>query len=123
VERQAGRWSSIAGAKRDSPTAVEASLFCGTRMGDFADTAALIEQLDLVIAIDNAVAHLAGAPGKPVWVLLPAAPDWRCLLERTDSPGYPTARLFRVTQDWDELIRRLSSDLADRRPRIKVART
>lgn len=81
---------------------------------DFADTAALIEQLDLVITIDTAVAHLAGAMGKPVWVLLPAAPDWRWLLERTDSPWYPTARLFRVTQDRDEVIRRLASNLAER---------
>jgi tetratricopeptide (TPR) repeat protein len=60
-----------------------------------ADTAGLIAQLDLVIAVDTAVAHLAGALGKPVWLLLPAAPDYRWLLARTDSPWYPTMRLFR----------------------------
>lgn len=76
---------------------------------DFADTAALIEQLDLVITVDTAVAHLAGAFAKPTWVLLPAAPDWRWLLERTDSPWYPTTRLFRVTRDWDQVI----SDVAN----------
>jgi hypothetical protein len=65
------------------------------RITDFADTAALIEQLDLVISVDTAVAHLAGALAKPVWLLLPYAPDWRWLLDRDDSPWYPTMRLFR----------------------------
>lgn len=62
---------------------------------DFADSAAMIEQLDLVITVDTAVAHLAGALGKPVWILLAPNADWRWLLEREDSPWYPTARLFR----------------------------
>lgn len=62
---------------------------------DFADSAAMFEQLDLVITVDTAVAHLAGALGKPVWILLPPNADWRWLLEREDSPWYPTARLFR----------------------------
>lgn len=62
---------------------------------DFADTAALISRLDLVITVDTAVAHLAGALGKPTWVLLPIAPDWRWMLERNDSPWYPSMRLFR----------------------------
>lgn len=62
---------------------------------DFSDTAALIEQLDLVITVDTSIAHLAGALGKPVWVMLPFSPDWRWLLGREDSPWYPTARLFR----------------------------
>ncbi|HEY9896864.1 MAG TPA: tetratricopeptide repeat protein, partial [Candidatus Sericytochromatia bacterium] len=65
---------------------------------DFADTAAAIAQLDLVITIDTAVAHLVGALGKPVWLLLSFAPDWRWLLERDDSPWYPTMRLFRQRQ-------------------------
>ncbi|WP_049758140.1 tetratricopeptide repeat protein [Phenylobacterium zucineum] len=62
---------------------------------DFADTAAILERLDLVVSIDTAVAHLAGALGRPVWILLPYAADWRWMTGRTDSPWYPTARLFR----------------------------
>ena len=64
-------------------------------LGDFADTAALIDGLDLIITIDSAVAHLAGAMGKPVWLLLKDVPDWRWLHDRADSPWYPTMRLFR----------------------------
>jgi tetratricopeptide (TPR) repeat protein len=69
---------------------------------DFADTAALISQVDLVISIDTSVAHLAGALGKPTWVLLSYVPDWRWFMERADSPWYPTARLFRQSAagDW-----------------------
>jgi len=72
---------------------------------DFADTAALIAQLDLIITVDTAVAHLAGAMAKPVWVLLPFSPDWRWLLDRSDSPWYPTMRLFRQPQpcDWESV--------------------
>jgi tetratricopeptide (TPR) repeat protein len=70
-------------------------LHFGERLADFADTAAVVAQLDLVITVDTAVAHLAGALGKPTWVLLPYAPDWRWLLERRDSPWYPGMRLFR----------------------------
>jgi len=72
------------------------------QLNDFADTAAAIIQLDLVITVDTAIAHLAGALGKPVWILLSAAPDWRWLMERLDSPWYPTARLFRQKHrhDW-----------------------
>ena len=80
---------------------------------DFADTAALIEQLDLVISIDTAVAHLVGALGKPVYVLLPFAPDWRWLLERNDSPWYPTMQIFRQNQpgNWHEAITRVHAAL------------
>jgi len=67
----------------------------GHDLKDFTDTAALIENLDLVISVDTAVAHLAGAMGKPVWMLLPFLPDWRWMLGRDDSPWYPTMRLFR----------------------------
>jgi ADP-heptose:LPS heptosyltransferase len=62
---------------------------------DFTDSAAMIENLDLVISIDSAVIHLAGALNKPTWVPLPPNPDWRWLLHRTDSPWYPSMRLYR----------------------------
>jgi tetratricopeptide (TPR) repeat protein len=82
-------------------------------LNDFSDTAALIAQLDLVISIDTAVAHLAGALGKPVWILLPFHPDFRWLRDREDSPWYPTARLFRQTRDgeWGDVIDRLLPEL------------
>jgi ADP-heptose:LPS heptosyltransferase len=67
----------------------------GDELKDFSDTAALVANLDLVISVDTSVAHLAGALGKPVWILLPFIPDWRWLLDRDNSPWYPTARLFR----------------------------
>jgi hypothetical protein len=73
---------------------------------DFADTAALVANLDLVISVDTAVAHLAGAIARPVWVLLPLSPDFRWLLKRDDSPWYPTARLFRqpIEGDWPGVV-------------------
>ncbi len=85
-------------------------------LNDFADTAAVISQLDLVICVDTAVAHLAGALGKPVWILLCFAPDWRWMLEREDSPWYPTARLFRqqTAGDWEEVFDRLKIALQHR---------
>lgn len=83
-------------------------------MDDFASTAALIEQLDLVITIDTAVAHLAGALGKPTWLLLSAAPDWRWMLGRDDSPWYPSMRLFRQAKlgDWSAPLAKLHDELA-----------
>jgi hypothetical protein len=80
---------------------------------DFADTAALIANLDLVIAVDTAVAHLAGAMGKPVWTLLPFVP-WRWLLGREDSPWYPSMRLFRQPRmgDWDSVVMRVVEELS-----------
>jgi ADP-heptose:LPS heptosyltransferase len=76
---------------------------------DFADTAAVISLLDLVISVDTSVAHLAGTLGKPVWILLPFAPDFRWMLERDDSPWYPSAQLFRQPGpgDWDTVIKRI----------------
>ncbi|MGA3251634.1 MAG: glycosyltransferase family 9 protein, partial [Paraburkholderia sp.] len=73
---------------------------------DFTDTAALVMNLDLVIAVDTGVAHLTGALGKPVWVMLPANSDWRWLEHRSDSPWYPNARLFRqaVLGDWAPVV-------------------
>jgi ADP-heptose:LPS heptosyltransferase len=72
------------------------------------DTAALIANLDLVVGVDTAVTHLAGALGKPVWLLLACTPDWRWLIGREDSPWYPTMRLFRQDQrgDWGGVIER-----------------
>jgi tetratricopeptide (TPR) repeat protein len=85
----------------------------GDQLNDFGDTAAAIEGLDLVISVDTAAAHLAGAMGKPVWVLLPAVADWRWLLDREDSPWYPTARLFRqhAAGDWPALLDWVRSEL------------
>ena len=82
-------------------------------LASFADTAALIAELDLVICIDTAVAHLAGALGKPVWILLPYSPDWRWLLNRTDSPWYPSARLFRQADrnDWAPVLTQVRAAL------------
>jgi tetratricopeptide (TPR) repeat protein len=81
---------------------------------DFADTAALIANLDLVISVDTAVVHLAGAMGKPVWTLLSFVSDWRWLLQRQDSPWYPSMRLFRqpVGGDWDSVITRIVEALS-----------
>jgi tetratricopeptide (TPR) repeat protein len=83
------------------------------RLVDFAETAAVIENLDLVITIDTAVAHLAGALGRPVWVLLPLVPDWRWLVEREDSPWYPSVRLFRQTElgTWTSVVERVAREL------------
>jgi tetratricopeptide (TPR) repeat protein len=81
---------------------------------DFADTAAAIMQLDLVIAVETSVAHLVGALGKPLWVLLPFSPGWRWMLDRDDSPWYPSARLFRqpAMGDWDSVVARVQPELA-----------
>jgi hypothetical protein len=81
---------------------------------NMADTAAVIEQLDLVISVDTSVAHLAGALGKPVWVLLAYVPDWRWLLDRSDTPWYPQMRLFRQPRlgDWATPLRLLTEQLA-----------
>ena len=81
---------------------------------DFADTAAIIANLDLVISIDTAVAHLAGALGQRVWTLLPFSADWRWLLDRNDTPWYPTMRLFRQNRpgEWDSVIQRVADELA-----------
>jgi Tfp pilus assembly protein PilF len=86
---------------------------CGESLEDFSDTAGLIACLDLVVSVDTSVVHLAGALGKPVWVLLPFAPDWRWLLDREDSPWYPSARLFRQPRigDWDTVLGRVAAEL------------
>ena len=85
----------------------------GEELVDFAETAAAISALDLVITVDTAVAHLAGSLGKPVWVLLHYASDWRWLLDREDTPWYPTMRLFRQRRpgDWGEVVARVRREL------------
>lgn len=86
------------------------------RIKDFSDTAAIVAGLDLVITIDTSVAHLAGAMGVPVWVLVAHAPDWRYHLERSDNPWYPTMRLFRQVRDgdWSGAIERAAEALEQR---------
>jgi hypothetical protein len=76
-------------------------------IADFADSAAIVANMDLVVTIDTALAHLAGALGKPVWILLPSIPTWRWLIGRADSPWYPTATLFRQERlgDWSGVVR------------------
>jgi hypothetical protein len=98
---------------RQALAATPAVLDLSGRLRDFADTAALIEKLDLIIAVDTAAAHLAGALGRAVWVLLPFAPDWRWMLDRVDSPWYPSMRLFRQPSagDWDSVIAAVRREL------------
>lgn len=86
---------------------------CAGELHDFADTAALIEQLDLVVSVDTSTAHLAGALGKPVWILNRFDTCWRWLLNRADSPWYPTARLYRQAKpgDWDGVVEQLRNDI------------
>jgi Flp pilus assembly protein TadD len=81
---------------------------------DFGETAALVENLDLVVTVDTSMGHLAGALGKPVWILIPKAADWRWMLHREDSPWYPSVRLFRQQKPgaWDEPLGRLRSALS-----------
>jgi tetratricopeptide (TPR) repeat protein len=80
---------------------------------DFSDVAAAMDNLDLIISVDTALAHLAGAMGKPVWVLIPFVPDWRWLLVREDSPWYPTMRLFRQSEknEWEDVFQRVAGEL------------
>ena len=84
-----------------------------SQLNDFLDTAALINNLDLVISVDTSVAHLSGALGRKTLVLLPAVPDWRWLLDREDSPWYPSMKLYRQNSfgDWNGVLDRVKSDL------------
>jgi hypothetical protein len=87
----------------------------GPEIGTFADTLAIVQSLDLVITVDTAVAHLAGACGTPVWVLVPTFTDWRWMTERDDSPWYPSARLFRQRElgRWDTVLDEVARALRD----------
>lgn len=111
------RWFSLqvgaaAGERRAAglPDAIED---LSTELTDYAETAAAISRMDLVITVDTAVAHLAGTLGMPVWVMIPFAPDWRWQLEREDSPWYPSMRLFRQKRagDWEGVVREIVGEL------------
>lgn len=117
IDRVDAQWVSLQHPVRAAdraPLAGGGVLHADTAFADFADTAALIEALDLVIAVDTSVAHLAGALGAPLWVLLPSAPDWRWLLDRDDSPWYPGARLFRQPSpgNWGAVLDAVAAALA-----------
>jgi hypothetical protein len=88
----------------------------GAEIDDYDDTMAILENLDLLVTVDTSVAHLAGAMGRPVWNMLPRAPDWRWLLERSDTPWYPTMRLFRqnAVRKWDDVVQEIASELRGR---------
>lgn len=90
--------------------------FFGDQLEDFADTAALIENLDLVLSTCTSVSHLSGALGKKTWILLSHSPDWRWLLGRQDSPWYPSMRLYRQASsgNWNDVMKKVKSDLNDR---------
>ncbi len=90
----------------------------GVRLTDYADTAAVLRQLDLLIAVDTSVVHLAGALGVPTWVMISSRSDWRWLIDREDTPWYPGVRLFRQSRldDWNELFSRAAGELARRAP-------
>ena len=112
----AARWFSLqvgAGAENLPALAPDRVTDLAPRLTDFSETAAALTALDLVITVDTAVAHLAGALGRPVWLLLPFSPDFRWLLGRDDSPWYPTMRLFRQSEpgDWDGVIARVAAAL------------
>jgi hypothetical protein len=113
--RFVGLQKDVREADRAALRAQPAIMNLGEELADFNDTAALLACLDLVVCVDTAVAHLAGALGTPVWILLPFAPDWRWLLEREDSPWYPTARLFRqpAPGDWDSVLGRVATELKE----------
>jgi hypothetical protein len=85
----------------------------GSELTDWRDTAAVLQQLDLLIAVDSAVANLAGAMGLPVWVALYAVSDWRWLLEGSTTPWYPTARIFRQSRvgDWGTVFAEVAAEL------------
>ncbi len=118
---RAGRASFVSLQKPMPPADLETlPLFPGLTdiandLTDFGETAAVVANLDLVITVDTAIGHLAGALGKPVWIMLPKASDWRWLLERSDSPWYPTARLFRqrTPGEWEPVIAEVAAALAN----------
>jgi tetratricopeptide (TPR) repeat protein len=119
------RWFSLQVGERAGDVArLPAGMIVDLSRGltDFAETAAMIANLDLVVAVDTSVVHLAGALGRPVWAMLPFAPDWRWLLDREDSPWYPSLRLFRQPRagDWDGVIARVRDGLVIRAAAVRT---
>jgi sporulation protein YtfJ len=107
-------WFSLQVGRRAADVkAVSEVIDCASELTDFSKTAGLIATLDLVITVDTAVAHLAGAMGKDTWILQPYYPDWRWQLKRTDSPWYPTVRLFRqqARGEWSGVIEKVIEEL------------
>jgi tetratricopeptide (TPR) repeat protein len=90
----------------------------GAEIADYDDTMAILDNLDLLVTVDTSVAHLAGAMGRPVWIMLPRAPDWRWLLNRSNTPWYPSARLFRQkrVRRWDDVVKAIAVELGASRP-------
>jgi hypothetical protein len=120
-EGASGKLASFISIQRDQRDQDAAALAAesrvthiGDELADFSDTAAVLALCDLVITVDTAVAHLAGAMGRPVWVLVPFAPDWRWTLQGETTPWYPTARLFPQTMpdNWDNVLTGVATDLA-----------
>lgn len=114
VEQAGFAWYGLHNRPLDAGAAAAGVIDLSARLTDLGETAAAIMGMDLVITVDTAVAHLAGGLGKPVWILVPFVPDWRWLLDRDDSPWYPTARLFRQRRagDWDAVIGRVAAALS-----------
>jgi hypothetical protein len=115
-------WVDFYSLQKGEPAAQATSDGAGFNLIDFTDelqnfdhTAALIQNLDLVISVDTSVAHLAGALGKPVWIMVPFSSDWRWMLGREDSPWYPSMRLFRqkAAGDWKDVVGRVTTALAE----------
>jgi hypothetical protein len=102
-------------SQASSPPAGMKLVPMGEQLRDFADTAALLDVLDLLISVDTSVVHVAGALARPVWTLLAAGPDWRWMLGRDDSPWYPTIRLFRQREPgaWQPVIDRVAAALRE----------
>jgi Glycosyltransferase family 9 (heptosyltransferase) len=113
---QKGLGTEQLGAVADQFPVIDLGSRLDKKSGAFMDTAAVMKNLDLVITSDTAIAHVAGALGVPVWVALSFVPDWRWLLEREDSPWYPSMRLFRQTKpgDWNGVFERMAETLAER---------
>ena len=112
-------WYSVQKGDREYESEALADEFdlhtLGPAIQDFTDTLAILETLDLLITVDTSVAHLAGAAGRPVWVLLPTCADWRWMVDRTDTPWYPSMRLFRQRElgQWDEVIEEVRNALRE----------